>query len=742
MVRDALGGLRPGGGAGVDERSTRVLPLLVGALGELLLFFGYLTLPVGMGVGMIWFGVMSWPSVDLLSGFGWAETGVIIGKVLLPVVTGAGVIVLLLKPFVAEKAAVEVSCGLDLDKEKTLRRFLKEMCSDLKVDFPERVSVTCEPTLVARRASERSWRQGNGFELVLGLPLLVGMELRGFGGLMAREMGFYSGGFWKYVERALRGVHCWLARAVCAQDKWDRRIAAAREAGEEGRFPFLAGCAEALVWLARRPLWMWLHGSRLMCAGVLRRTEAEGDERLAAFSGSSWLEAVVMRQRELEEGYQVARKQCFEAGTTEDLPRDFPALAVLRANLLPEDHRSAAWQGLGDYRAAHPDTLEYSLNERKEWAGEGREMGRCIGAARANTLLEDYGRVSEETSHEFYRAVMELELDGKGGGPLGPGPSTRMDKATQVGACGLSLFGRETCLQLPIHLNEEPMDYLSMATPLLMEKFARERAQLREETIVYRESARRAMQAEMGGFAGLQADMFLESGIEIRAEEFGLKEASREATREMVEESAYRYGLTETETQRFFGLVRDMVQSTVSLVARNDFCGGDAQRSMAAVQEMQSLMGILMSFGTMRSQMGGLRRHLSMLDGLFTAVQRMETSAASPSRCLSRLRAEAEGVATLKRTILAKFDEMASPFPGSEGEPVSVGDYLRQGAGLGVEMSSGEVRDDFAFASEQYRTGYGLGESLTDFYFRVVERVAFYVESVDWVVQRREKAAS
>jgi hypothetical protein len=739
MVRDALGDFRPQGESGAGARPGSIVPLLAGALGELVLFLTYLSLPITLGIGLIWFGISSWPDAATLARFNWHQAGVVCGKVLLPVFAGAGVLLLLLKPFLAKKAEAEVTVDLDLSSEDGMRRFLRELCAELKVEFPERVAVSCEPTVKVRRRAWGKLGRGKGLELVLGLPLLVGMELRGFGGLVSRELGFFSEGIWRTAERVLRSVHCWLARAVRAQDSWDRRIERAREAGVEGDFPFLAGCAEALVWLARRPLWLWLRASGMLCGKVLRRTEEQADERMIAFSGSQWLAPVVMRQRELEEGYAVARRQCEGALSMNDLPRDFPSLAVLRSNLLPEDHRSAAWQGLGCYRAGHPESLEQSLDERRKNVSEGREMGRSIGAVRASTLVEEYGRVSEEVSRAFFRARLGVGVIEESDTPLCLVPSTVAEAGagSRVGECGASLFGRETCLQLPIHLSEEALEFLSVATPLLMENFIVEREKIRRQLIQYRESSRRALQAEMGGFAALQADIFLEIGIEIRPEEFGLKAANRAVTRKRLEEYAYYYGLAESETNEFFLMVRRVIQSTMSLVARNDFCSGDAKRSLAALQEMRSLVTILVSFGVMRSQMGGLRRHLSLLDGLFAAIQRMETPAATPSRCLARMRYEAEGIASVKRAMLGRLESVPCPFPDDEGAAVSVGDFLRQGAGLGEGVSSGEMEDDFAFASEQYRTGYAFNESLTDLYFRVVERVAFYVESVDWVVGRK-----
>ena len=89
--------------------------------------------------------------------------------------------------------------------------------------------------------------------LSIGLPLVAGLSVRQFGGVLAHEFGHFSQGAAMRLTFIVRSVNAWFARVVYERDAWDDRLRSSAQRSDF-RFGIILHLARAMVWVTRRIL--------------------------------------------------------------------------------------------------------------------------------------------------------------------------------------------------------------------------------------------------------------------------------------------------------------------------------------------------------------------------------------------------------------------------------------------------------------------------------------------------------
>src|SRR5437899_4380553 len=62
---------------------------------------------------------------------------------------------------------------------------------------------------------------GNDLVLMIGVPIVAGLNLREFAGVVAHEFGHFTQGFGMRLSYVIRSINGWFARVVYQRDQWD-----------------------------------------------------------------------------------------------------------------------------------------------------------------------------------------------------------------------------------------------------------------------------------------------------------------------------------------------------------------------------------------------------------------------------------------------------------------------------------------------------------------------------------------
>ena len=221
--------------------------MLVGGA-TVLLPVSFAALVAGLGGGLLW---------HLQAHLGWVRgpeagaSGILLYGLL---ALGLGLpFAFLLRPLLARPQRHPAGIALVPEDEPRLFTFVGQICEALGSPMPARIRASMDVNASARFAPGAASVVEGRLELTLGLPLVRGLDLAQFAGVLAHELGHFGQGGAMRLVHAIRSVNIWFARAASVEGAWERRPLDGG-ALDSLLLPFLAlcrGCAAAARWTLR-----------------------------------------------------------------------------------------------------------------------------------------------------------------------------------------------------------------------------------------------------------------------------------------------------------------------------------------------------------------------------------------------------------------------------------------------------------------------------------------------------------
>ena len=202
-----------------------------------------------------------------------------------PLVVGVICFFFLTKPLLARKPQTGARFVLRPGEEPGLELFVEKICRAVGASEPREIELNAEVNAAA--AFRRGWLSlfGKDLNLVIGLPLVAGMNMRSFGGVLAHEFGHFAQGLGMRLTYIVRSVNAWFARVVYERDSWDMKLEEAAESWD-GWISIILQIARFFVWLSRRILWCLMHVGHAISCFALRQMEYDADSYEVQFAGS------------------------------------------------------------------------------------------------------------------------------------------------------------------------------------------------------------------------------------------------------------------------------------------------------------------------------------------------------------------------------------------------------------------------------------------------------------------------
>ena len=212
----------------------------------------------------------------------------------IPLMFGAAFFLTLFKTFFVRRRKPSRPRALAPEDAPELFPLVQRVCRLVGAPVPRRIYVNCEINAAVgfRRL------MGRDFTLTIGLPLVAGLDLREFTGLLAHELGHLSQSTAMRLSFIIRTVNLWFARGVYERDVWDFRLAFWTAVAPRFIAVFLV-MAQAGVWLSRRILWCLMMLGHVLSCFMLRQMEYDADRCQIKVAGTSSFIATVHRLRHL-----------------------------------------------------------------------------------------------------------------------------------------------------------------------------------------------------------------------------------------------------------------------------------------------------------------------------------------------------------------------------------------------------------------------------------------------------------
>lgn len=339
------------------------------------------------------------------------------GRLLLyvgPLVIGVILLLFMIKPLFARPPRREKRLSLVPENEPVLFAFVEKLCEMVGSPVPRRIDVICEVNASAgfRRGA---WSMlGNDLVLVIGAPLVAGMTLRQFSGVLAHEFGHFTQRLGMRLGYIIRRVNLWFARQVYERDRWDLALIGwSRDSDSSLSLVFLV--ARFFVWLTRKLLWVLMMLGHLISCGMSRQMEYDADLHATRLAGSRNLAETHRRSEMLHLASEAVHADLAESWRNGRLGDNLPALLVAKMAVVPEPV-FRKWQEVQAQSRGILDKL-FSTHptgkQRVRRAEKANADGLFNADLPASALFRNFDGLCREASFAYYQELLGPQLQRK-----------------------------------------------------------------------------------------------------------------------------------------------------------------------------------------------------------------------------------------------------------------------------------------------------------------------------------------
>jgi Zn-dependent protease with chaperone function len=318
---------------------------------------------------------------------------------LAPIVAGLAVVAALVKPLLARPAAGISPRPLKREDEPMLFEFVDRLCKCVRAPRPSRIQVDCEVNAAASpRRGLFSLLTGN-LTLTVGLPLVQGLTLRQFAGVLAHEFGHFGQGGAMTLCYLIRRVNGWFAQVVYGEDTWDVWLASVGRHGLAGIL--IAMVTRLCIWLVKCILFCLMWFGHFISCGMMRQMEYDADRYEARVAGEGAFEQTMRRILLMDGAWRMTQGDLSQAWEEKRLGDHLPALIENNCDRMPEPARIAFVKAAFEAKTRMFDTHP-SPAARVRRAAREKGEGILNDDGPASILFRRYDALCKTVTMDFY----------------------------------------------------------------------------------------------------------------------------------------------------------------------------------------------------------------------------------------------------------------------------------------------------------------------------------------------------
>lgn len=322
-----------------------------------------------------------------------------------PLVTGAIMVVFMVKPFFAPRPKQPDTLSLTPEAEPLLFLFVEKVCQTVRAPLPRRIDIDCDVNASASFRRGLLSFFGNDLVLTIGLPLVGGMTMNQFAGVLAHEFGHFSQGAAMRLTYLVRSIAGWFHRIATERDAWDEWLIETSK-NVDLRIGVFLYLARALVFCSRLILFGLMLVGWAVIGILLRQMEFDADRHEIRLAGSTTFRETFHRLRRLSVAARLAENAMEKLLSEGRLPDDYPALVQHQEAHIPPD----LWQEV-EKRVQEESTGWWDTHpcdrDRLQAADKEAAIGVFHVDLPASLLFSDFPRLCRAATADWYRYALE-----------------------------------------------------------------------------------------------------------------------------------------------------------------------------------------------------------------------------------------------------------------------------------------------------------------------------------------------
>lgn len=325
-----------------------------------------------------------------------------------PIIAGVTLVIFMFKPLFSKPASDSGRRTLKRADEPLLFEFVDRICDTVKAPRPSRIDIDCNINASASFGRGLLSFAGNDLVLTLGMPLVAGLTMRQFGGVLAHEFGHFAQGAGMRLSYVIRSISIWFTRVVYERDAWDEKLEELSHSLDM-RIGWVVYLVRFGVFLTRRILWCLMMLGHLISGYLMRQMEFDADRYEARFAGSKTFATTARQLSVLNVAYQGAMSDIGTFYSEGRLGDNLPKLILLNVDQLPEKVHSkidemimSSKTGLFDTHPSDPERMASAARENTE--------GVFTLRLPAAHLFQKFDFLSRAVTWDYYKEILGDQL--------------------------------------------------------------------------------------------------------------------------------------------------------------------------------------------------------------------------------------------------------------------------------------------------------------------------------------------
>ncbi|MFN0134978.1 MAG: M48 family metalloprotease [Phycisphaerae bacterium] len=375
------------------------LSLLLVSIAMVLLPLVYLAIVAAVGYGLYWHAVNDATVFQHVRG----ARGVKLAAALYigPLLGGGLLLLFMIKPLFAPRSREFDGLPVRREDQPLLFEYVEHLCRMVGAPAPREIALNCDVNAYASFRRGFWSFLGRDLRLTIGLPLVAGLTLRQFTGVLAHEFGHFAQGLGMRLRYVIVTINQWFSRLVYERDQWDEWLGTVSESGGFYGQVFV-WLAKLLIWITRGILWCLMQIGLFLTFFLARQMEYDADSYEAAVAGDDTFEKTVYRLAELNMASQTAHQQLGAAWRDRRLADNLVGLISHRARSIPPDATADIRKTIEStptaLLATHPADRDRIASVKRSPSG-----GVQIADGPATQLFDQFDKVCKTMTFVYYR---------------------------------------------------------------------------------------------------------------------------------------------------------------------------------------------------------------------------------------------------------------------------------------------------------------------------------------------------
>ena len=628
---------------------------------------------------------------------------------LAPIVAGAGLVLFMIKPLFSKPATDSGRRTLKPEDEPLLFEFVDRICKAVNSPRPRRIDIDCNINASASFRRGILSMAGNDLVLTLGMPLVAGLTMRQFGGVLAHEFGHFAQGAGMRLSFLIRSISHWFTRVVYERDAWDEKLADLSRSVDI-RIGWLLYLTRFGIWLARSVLWVLMIAGHFVSGILLRQMEFDADRHEARLAGSRTFATTARQLAVLGVAYRGALSDLGNFYREGRLGDNLPKLILLNVDQLPEKVHAKidekileAKTGLFDTHPSDPERMASAAKENTD--------GIFTLRLPAAHLFRRFDFLSRAVTWDYYKEIFGDELKKSDLHPVDK--LMEMQKQQQDAWKALRRF-----------FQGHVAWYRPMPTPTVAFKAPSRAA----DALAVMKKQRAAMLAAADEYGDVWkkfdtvdtelieiglADILLKSGIRVRRKDFSIPLTTRNEVQDARDAADRRIGKLEPKLVTFEDAAADRLYAALQL-ARTAPVREVLEGQGVTIAELDQLLSLFNHVNERLGQLLVIRDAQVAMGKLLSLLSESNDNPQLISRLTDRMAEMKDHILHLRES----FEAILYPFDHARAD-ISVADYLLK------KIPDGEN------PVELYEAADSIGNALPPMQARVTGRLCQIAEIVE-----------